>query len=170
MKAKTFKDWLTESRYTEYNETPNRIICIIGQPLELGWLAGFQERLEETLKEMNADGLGLIHIQKNPEKIVVWIGYDHYAEWGAFRDSEIGNFDYDILHREFRKIGMQIEETRNDWQAVYRLIATWHDAPTEELMWLHSWCDKRGYDDLVEDIKNHPNWPEDPAEWAWGEW
>ena len=75
------------------------------------------------------------------------------------------------VRQSFSNHGLSIDSMTHGWQAVNTLIRKWKDATTDDLMWLKAWCDQHeDFSDLIDKLKEHPNWPEDMSDWALGDW
>jgi len=174
MKAKTFRDWLAESAESTGRRLPKNITLITTVSIDAMEADSGQTRVESILSEMKAGGLQIILVLPVPvlDLIYIWIGWDDMQEWGYFANHETGLFEPKQFRKVFGEHGFSIDSMSQSWQAVNTLIRKWKDATVEDLVWLIDWCNQYGdtFSDLVEKIKEHPNWPEDMTDWALDEW
>ena len=173
MNVKTFQGWLAESVFSEQG-APSKITCIAAWANDATDLEKVVDRLQIALRHWDVTAPVIWYTATDVlDQFHIWFGWDSLQEWGDLVNLEEERFSPTNIQKAWKEANLTVHSARNDYDAVKLLLtysAFQQEAPAEELIWLKGLCDRKNWKDLSEKITGFPNWPEDPAEWAWGEW
>ena len=178
MKAQTFKEWLAESTEANGRPIPKNISLITAVAGSQETADSAESAVKEILNEMKATRLQIVLVLPVSvlDLVYIWIGWNEDGDWGFLLNPETGQLDSrqdGTFRSSFSNHDFSIDSMRHGWQAVNTLIRYWKTATVDDLMWIKAWCDQyeeADFSDLIDKLKEHPNWPEDMTDWALDEW